>query len=91
MKKRAADILGISLKTLYNRLEEYGPYEGPLGNQAVAPKWGEAHDGVMLITDLRLPASVAPVAQLIGRDLGLRASVTDRQYSDLPSPSTLFQ
>ena len=54
------------MKTMYNRLEEYGPYEGPRGNQAVAPKWGEAHDGVMLITELRLSASVPPFTPLIG-------------------------
>ncbi len=35
VKKRAADMLGVSLKTLYNRLEEYGSQDGvPLSDPA---------------------------------------------------------
>jgi two-component system response regulator AtoC len=37
VKKRAADMLGISLKTLYNRLEEYGAQEGCERAGAPAP------------------------------------------------------
>jgi len=33
-KKRAAEALGISLKTLYNRLNEYGAKRSPLGGAA---------------------------------------------------------
>jgi DNA-binding NtrC family response regulator len=36
VKKRAADQLGISLKTLYNRLEEYGRHEKKFGDPAYA-------------------------------------------------------
>ena len=38
VKKRAADILGISLKTLYNRLEEYGPDEGGVRDESSPPQ-----------------------------------------------------
>jgi DNA-binding NtrC family response regulator len=31
-KTRAAEILGISLKTLFNKLKEYGASESPDGN-----------------------------------------------------------
>ena len=36
VKKRAADQLGISLKTLYNRLEEYGRHEKKFGDPVYA-------------------------------------------------------
>jgi DNA-binding NtrC family response regulator len=38
VKKRAAEILGISLKTLYNRLEEYGPDEGMAREDPATPR-----------------------------------------------------
>jgi DNA-binding NtrC family response regulator len=36
-KKRAADALGISLKTLYNRLNEYGAKRGSLAALGTLP------------------------------------------------------
>ncbi len=46
VKKRAADLLGISLKTLYNRLEEYGsePAAAHTGSAAEERDWKNAAD-----------------------------------------------